>query len=166
VLKKIERDTALKAQSAKSRAELSGWLDGFRYPVATYRVSGQWGNQRVLNGKPRPPHFGVDLAAPTGTVIAAPAAGVVTLAQPDMHFEGGLVILDHGQGFFSFYLHLSRIDVALGQPVAQGEALGAVGATGRATGPHLCWRMRWRDRQIDPTIAVEALSRARTELGV
>lgn len=160
VLDKIQRDNAVKAKARESRAAMRGWLDGFRWPV-TGSISGAWGNQRILNGEPRPPHFGVDIAAPTGTPILAPAAGVVVLAEPDLHFEGGMVVIDHGQGLLSYYLHMSRIDVGVGRQVAQGEPLGAVGATGRATGPHLCWRMRWRDRNVDPSIAPEALAAAK-----
>lgn len=161
VLERIAKDTEAKTKATSSRAELDGWLGGFRWPVEKFVISGPWGNQRILNGEPRPPHFGVDLAAPTGTDIAAPAAGVVTLARPDMHFEGGLVIVDHGQGAFTYYLHMSEVAVKEGDVVTQGQRLGAVGATGRATGPHLCWRMRWRDRQLDPQLAITALENAR-----
>ncbi|MFZ4604122.1 MAG: M23 family metallopeptidase [Caulobacterales bacterium] len=161
VLARIQRDVEAKAKATSGRADLAGWLQGFQWPVKDFRISGPWGNQRVLNGDPKPPHFGVDLAAPKGTTIAAPASGLVTLARPDMHFEGGLVILDHGQGAFSYYLHMSEVAVKEGDVVAQGQRLGAVGATGRATGPHLCWRMRWRDRQLDPQLAIEALANAR-----
>jgi murein DD-endopeptidase MepM/ murein hydrolase activator NlpD len=161
VLKKIEADTAAKREATSGRAYVEGFLAGFQWPVEKYRVSGQWGNQRILNGEPRPPHFGIDLAAPTGSAIKAPAPGVVTLADPTMHFEGGLVIIDHGQGLFTYYLHMSKIDVKKGALVKQGDKLGEVGATGRATGPHLCWRMRWRDRQLDPGAAIEGLAAAR-----
>jgi len=161
VLARIQQDIEAKTAATSGRAELSGWLDGFAWPVQDFKISGPWGNQRVLTGEPKPPHFGVDLAAPTGTTITAPARGIVTLARPDMHFEGGLVILDHGQGAFTYYLHMSEVAVKEGDVVVQGQRLGAVGATGRATGPHLCWRMRWRDRQLDPQLAIEALARAR-----
>jgi murein DD-endopeptidase MepM/ murein hydrolase activator NlpD len=162
VLARIQQDVEAKAKATSGRAEFAGWLDGFSWPVEGFRISGPWGNQRVLNGEPRPPHFGVDLASPTGTAIRAPAGALVTLARPDMHFEGGLVIIDHGQGAFTYYLHMSEVAVKEGEVVARGQRLGAVGATGRATGPHLCWRMRWRDRQLDPQLAIEALARART----
>ena len=88
-------------------------------------------------------------------MIRAPAAGRVTLAQPGLHFEGGLVLLDHGQGLITAYLHQSRIDVAAGQELRRGEPVGRVGMTGRATGPHLCWRMKWRDRNLDPSLLVK-----------
>ena len=164
VLERIAREAALKREAFASLADMEGFLDGFILPIEGGRVSGRWGNQRVLNGTPSTPHFGYDIAAPTGTPIRAPAAGVVTLANPDMHYEGGLVFIDHGQGLITMYLHMSRLDVAVGQRVEQGQVLGAVGASGRATGPHLCWRMRWRERQLDPSVAVDGLAAARAEL--
>jgi murein DD-endopeptidase MepM/ murein hydrolase activator NlpD len=164
VLARIRRDQALKAEGFASNAALAGWLDGFIWPVEGGRISGSWGNQRILNGEPRDPHWGVDIAVPTGTAIVAPASGVVTLAQNDMHFEGGLVFIDHGQGLITMYLHMSRVDVAAGDSVVQGQVIGAVGATGRATGPHLCWRMRLHGRQLDPSVAIDGLAQARAEL--
>jgi murein DD-endopeptidase MepM/ murein hydrolase activator NlpD len=161
VLKKIERDRGLKNRGFASRADATGYLDAFVWPVTGARMSGPWGNQRVLNGEPRPPHYGIDIAAPAGTSIRAPAGGVVSLAHPDLHFEGGLVLLDHGQGLISMYLHMSRLDVKDGQRVSQGQSLGAVGRTGRATGAHLCWRMKWRDRNLDPSLAIKGLADAR-----
>lgn len=164
VLARIQRETAIKNEGFASHAALTGYLDGFIWPVEGGRISGRWGNQRVLNGTPATPHFGVDIAVPTGTPIRAPAAGVVSLANPDMHFEGGLVFIDHGQGLITMYLHMSRLDVTAGQRVEQGQVIGAVGASGRATGPHLCWRMRLNGRQLDPTIAIDGLAAARAEL--
>jgi hypothetical protein len=164
VIARIQREAALKQQGFASIADIEGFLDGFIIPVEGGRVSGAWGNQRVLNGTPSSPHFGYDIAAPVGTPIRAPAAGVVTLAQPDMHYEGGLVFIDHGQGLITMYLHMSRLDVAAGDSVVQGQVIGAIGDRGRATGPHLCWRMKWRDRQLDPSIALDGLARARAAL--
>lgn len=164
VLERIQREAALKREAFASLAPLEGFLDGFILPIEGGVVTGRWGNQRVLNGTPSTPHFGYDIAAPTGAPIHAPAAGVVTLANPDMHYEGGLVFIDHGQGLITMYLHMSRLDVAVGDRVEQGQVIGAVGASGRATGPHLCWRMRWRERQLDPSVAVEGLAAARAEL--
>ncbi len=163
VLARIARDSALKREAFASAAPLEGWLDGFVVPLQG-TVTGRWGNQRILNGQPRDPHFGYDIAAPEGTPVRAPASGVVTLASPDMHFEGGLVFIDHGQGLITMYLHMSSLDVAVGDSVSQGQVIGAVGARGRATGPHLCWRMRWRGTQLDPSLAPEALGVARAEL--
>lgn len=164
VLARIQREAAVKREGWDSYADIEGWLGGFILPVEGGRVSGTWGNQRVLNGVPASPHFGYDIAAPAGTPIRAPAAGVVTLAQPDMHYEGGLVFIDHGQNLITMYLHMSRLDVAVGERVEQGQVIGAVGSSGRATGPHLCWRMKWRERQLDPSVAIDGLARARAEL--
>ncbi|MBY0567811.1 MAG: M23 family metallopeptidase [Hyphomonadaceae bacterium] len=164
VIARIQREAALKREGWDSFAPIQGWLDGFIRPVEGGRVSGTWGNQRVLNGVPASPHFGYDIAVPAGTPIRAPAGGVITLAQPDMHYEGGLVFIDHGQGLITMYLHMSRIDVAVGDTVEQGQVIGAVGSSGRATGPHLCWRMKWRERQLDPSVAIEGLAAARTAL--
>ncbi len=164
VLARIQREAALKAEGFASVADVEGFLDGFISPIEGGRVSGTWGNQRVLNGVPASPHFGYDIAAPEGTPVHAPASGVVTLAQPDMHYEGGLVFIDHGQGLITMYLHMSRLDVAVGDRVTQGQVIGAVGARGRATGPHLCWRMKWRERQLDPSVAIDGLRQARAQL--
>lgn len=165
VLARIRRESALKQAAFASQADIEGFLDGFIRPVEGGVVTGRWGNQRILNGEPRDPHFGYDIAVPTGTPIRAPAAGVVTLAEPDMHFEGGLVFIDHGQGLITMYLHMSRLDVRAGDTVEQGQVIGAVGASGRATGAHLCWRMKLRNtQQLDPSIAIEALAQARAEL--
>jgi murein DD-endopeptidase MepM/ murein hydrolase activator NlpD len=164
VLERIRRESALKNEAFASLAPLEGFLDRFILPVDGV-VSGRWGNQRILNGVPSTPHFGYDIAAPEGTPIRAPASGVVVLAEPDMHYEGGLVFIDHGQGLISMYLHMSRLDVRVGDVLQQGQVIGAVGARGRATGPHLCWRMRWRGRQLDPSIAGGALAHAVNVLG-
>lgn len=162
-LERIRREADLKNAAFASLAPIEGFLDGFVQPVQGV-VTGRWGNQRILNGVPSSPHFGYDIAAHEGTPIQAPAAGVVTLAESDMHYEGGLVFIDHGQGLITMYLHMSRVDVRVGDRVTQGQVLGAVGARGRATGPHLCWRMRWRGRQLDPSIAAAGLELARAEL--
>jgi murein DD-endopeptidase MepM/ murein hydrolase activator NlpD len=123
------------------------------WPV-TGPISGVYGSQRVLNGEPRAPHLGVDIAAPAGTPIHADSAGTVTLAEHDLYFTGGTVIIDHGYGLSSIYQHMSRLDVTVGQHVEQGDAVGAVGATGRVTGPHLHWGMNWYDVAIDPQLLV------------
>ena len=154
LLARIQREVLVKTEAFASRVAGDDFKGGFDWPLAAYRVTSQWGSQRVLNGTPARPHYGVDLAAPQGSVIRAPADGQVTLAQTGMHFEGGLTLIDHGQGLITAYLHQSRIDVAAGQRVARGQAIGRVGMTGRATGPHLCWRMKWRDRNMNPALMV------------
>ena len=127
--------------------------DGFVWPV-TGRISGVYGSQRIYNGTPGTPHYGVDVARPTGTPVTAPAAGEVTLAEPNLFYSGGTVILDHGYGLSSSFLHLSEVSVAVGDQLATGDLIGAIGATGRATGPHLDWRMSWFNQRIDPQLLV------------
>ncbi len=158
-LARIESSSARKRAGDASRAKLDGFREGFQMPLAGRRTSA-FGAQRILNGKPKRPHFGVDLAAPRGTTIRAPATGIVTLADDDLYFEGAMIVIDHGQGFLSKYLHVSRIDVEVGQRVARGDPIGAVGARGRSTGPHLCWRLKWRDRNLDPELWLEPSARA------
>jgi murein DD-endopeptidase MepM/ murein hydrolase activator NlpD len=155
LLARIQREVALKADGFASRIDADHFRDGFDWPLESFRITSPWGAQRVLNGTPARPHYGIDLAAPRGSPIRAPAAGRVTLAEPDLHFEGGLVLIDHGQGLITACLHQSRLEVRAGQDVGRGEAIGRVGMTGRATGPHLCWRMKWRDRNLDPSLLVK-----------
>ncbi|GAA0628036.1 M23 family metallopeptidase [Brevundimonas kwangchunensis] len=151
---RIQHEVALKTEGFASRIDGDGFRDGFVWPVENFRVSSRWGAQRILNGTPARPHYGIDLAVPAGSPIRAPAAGRVVLAQPNLHFEGGLVLIDHGQGLITAYLHQSRLDVRQGQDLMRGDLIGRVGMTGRATGPHLCWRMKWRDRNLDPSLLV------------
>lgn len=122
-------------------------------------VSGVFGSQRVLNGEPRAPHSGTDIAAATGAPVHAVADGVVTLAHPDMFFTGITVMIDHGLGLQSIYAHMSRLDVAEGQSVRRGQTIGAVGASGRATGPHLHWGLSWLDVKLDPESGLAVLGR-------
>ncbi|HEY0053222.1 MAG TPA: M23 family metallopeptidase [Caulobacteraceae bacterium] len=154
LLARIRREAALKQAAFASHAPGDGFRDGFDWPLTGFRVSSRWGAQRVLNGTPARPHYGIDLAAPAGTAITAPADGLVCLAEPDLHFEGGLTAIDHGQGLISLYLHQSRLDVRAGETVRRGRRIGAVGSSGRATGPHLCWRLKWSDRALDPSLMV------------
>lgn len=120
------------------------------------RISGRFGNQRIYNGTPGAPHSGMDIAAAAGTPVRAPAAGVVTFADPGLYLTGGTLVLDHGHGVSSNFLHLSRIDVRVGDRVERGQPIAAVGATGRATGPHLHWGMNWFDVRIDPQLVLDA----------
>lgn len=160
VLARIRREAALKQEGFASRVDGDDFNGGFIWPLETYRISSRWGAQRVLNGTPARPHYGVDMAAPAGAVIRAPADGLVTLAETDLHFEGGLTLIDHGQGLISAYLHQSRLDVRPGERVTQGQPIGRVGSSGRATGPHLCWRLKWRDRNLDPSLLIGAVAPA------
>lgn len=156
LLERIQREVALKAEGFASRVDGDDFRDGFRWPLETVRVTSGWGAQRILNGTPARPHYGIDLGAEAGTPIRAPAAGTVTLADRDLHFEGGLTLIDHGQGLIGACLHQSRLHVSKGDRVARGDVIGRVGSSGRATGPHLCWRLKWRDRNLDPSLLVRA----------
>jgi murein DD-endopeptidase MepM/ murein hydrolase activator NlpD len=156
LLARIRAEAARKAVGFASDADLDAFSAGFVLPLNTYRLSARFGGQRILNGDPKRPHYGVDLAAAVGTPVHAPAAGVVAFAEQGLHFEGALILIDHGQGLISMYLHLSRVDVRKGDPVRRGQVIGAVGQEGRATGPHLCWRLKWRGRNLDPSLLVGA----------
>lgn len=154
VLARIKRDSDVKNLAFASHDPGDGFKTGFIYPLKKFNVSGHFGNQRILNGVPKSPHYGFDMAAPTGTQIHAPAQGLVVLAEPDLFYEGGLILIDHGQGMISMYLHQSRLLVKKGDRVTQAQPIGEVGAKGRATGPHLCWRLKWGERHMDPSLMV------------
>jgi murein DD-endopeptidase MepM/ murein hydrolase activator NlpD len=144
-----------KAKEAAFKADLAetGFLADWIWP-AEGPISGVYGSQRVLNGKPRRPHYGVDVASPVGTPVVAPADGTVVLALPEMYFEGNAIFLDHGHGLKSVYMHLSELDVKEGQKVTKGQRIGAIGATGRVTGPHLHWALYWFRTPLDPALLV------------
>ncbi len=146
---RIREEGRMVLNARARRGERADYIDGFAWP-AQGRISGVYGSQRVLNGELRRPHFGLDVAAPTGTAVLAPADGIITLTHPDMYFSGGTIILDHGHGLSSTFLHLSEILVEAGTTVKQGYEIGRIGATGRASAPHLDWRMNWMDRRVDP----------------
>ena len=129
------------------------FLSDFQWPL-TGRISGVYGSQRVYNGKPGRPHYGVDVARPTGTVVVAPADAVVTLVQQNNYYSGGTLIMDHGYGVSSTMIHLSEVLVNDGQTVKQGDPVAKVGASGRATGPHLDWRLNWFEVKLDPVTVV------------
>lgn len=153
---RITADREKKTQASASRDDTDNFKDGFILPLEHPVRTSPFGVQRVLNGEPKQPHYGVDLAAPQGTPIRAPAAGLVVLAEPDMFLEGGLTMIDHGQGLITYYLHQSRQVVRAGERVSRYQLIGEVGMKGRATGPHLCWRMSWRGRHMDPSLMVGA----------
>ncbi len=155
VLERIKRDAALKAVGFASRDSDDSFKSGFIWPLKNFIVSGRFGNQRILNGVPKSPHYGFDMAAPIGTPIYAPQGGLVVLAEPDLFYEGGLTFIDHGQGVISMYLHQSRVLISKGDRLIQGQLIGLVGDRGRATGPHLCWRLKWGDRHMDPSLMIK-----------
>lgn len=150
---RIEKEYLLIVEARKTRSDLPFYKTGFIWP-AQGRISGIYGSQRILNGKPSRPHFGVDVAAGPGAPIVAAAAGTVTLVHPDMYFTGQTVIVDHGMGVSTLYIHMSAISVAQGEQVKQGQLLGRVGSTGRSTGPHLHWGLNWNDEPLDAGLMV------------
>ncbi len=148
-LKRITAESAV-IRAARARYTGRAWYRGkFLWP-ARGRISGVYGSQRVLNGKPRRPHLGIDVAAPTGTPVIAPVAGKVSLARADMFFTGHTIMLDHGQGVSTVYAHLSKLLVKKGQMVKRGARIGLIGATGRVTGPHLHWGVALFGTRVDP----------------
>ena len=156
---KIIADSRLMAK-ARAKVELTPFFEtGFILP-AEGRVSGVYGSQRILNGSPRAPHSGLDIAAPQGTPILASADGVVSLADPDMTLTGQTVLINHGYGLQSVYIHMSALYVKSGQHVRQGDVIGAIGMTGRATGPHLHFGVTWFDTRLDPETVFEVLPAA------
>ncbi len=150
---RIKRENARIAKVRRQDSSMPWFRSGWVWPVRGI-VSGVFGSQRVLNGKPKRPHYGIDIAAPTGTPVVAPADGVVAMAEPDLYYTGGTVMLDHGHGLTSVYSHLEKVTVAVGEVVRQGEAIGTVGASGRATGAHLDWRLNWFKERLDPALLV------------
>ena len=153
---RIRQDSLLVRNARQGVSDRQDFLAGFRKPLEG-PVTGVYGSQRVYNGTPKNPHYGVDYAAPAGTIVRAPAAGVVRLAHSDLFYSGGTLIMDHGFGLNSSFLHLSAVLVSVGQEVKQGDPIGKVGSTGRATGPHLDWRMNWLNVRIDPQLVMESL---------
>lgn len=153
VLARIRSENAA-IGAVRRRNTAEPWaFDGFRWPLLG-RITGVFGSRRILNGEPRQPHYGVDIAAPTGTPVGAAAPGVVALAEPDLYYTGGTVMVDHGYGVTSVYSHLSAVTVAVGDFVGAGDEVGHVGATGRVTGAHLDWRVNWFEVRLDPALLV------------
>ena len=149
---------------ARNSAKTSQRMD-FLKPVlmpAKGRISGVYGSQRIFNGTPRNPHFGLDIAAPTGSPVHAPWAGKVILAEPDLFYSGGTLIIDHGYGITSTYIHLHKLHAEVGDIIEQGQRIAEIGATGRVTGPHLDWRINWGHQRLDPALVMESFSEAAT----
>ena len=153
---RISRDARAVVEARMHDINETWFAEEFIWPVDGI-VTSRFGNQRILNGEPRAPHYGIDLAVPAGTPIKAPADGIVRLAE-DLFLSGNTMVIDHGHGVSTSYLHMRRIDVGVGNRVGRGEEIALVGATGRATGPHLCWRMNWFQKRLD--VALKAPSRA------
>lgn len=160
VLARIQAENAEVALARKGDTAMAFFRGGFAWP-ALGRISGVYGSQRILNGQPRQPHYGVDIAAPRGSRVTAPADGIVVLAHPDMYFTGKTLIIDHGHGLFSTLIHMDQITVQPGEFVKQGQRVGTVGASGRATGPHLDWRVNLFDQRLDPQLLVGPMPAAK-----
>ena len=151
------KDSAQVKAARASFSNQTAFMQEFIWPL-TGRISGVYGSQRIYNDVPGNPHFGVDVAAKTGTVVVAPADGVISLSVPDMFYSGGTMVIDHGYGVSSSFLHLSKLYVKTGEVVKQGQAVAEVGSTGRANGPHLDWRVNWYQMRLDPTTIVPPMA--------
>lgn len=154
VLERIRKEGRLVRQARADNDQREDFLQGFIKPLEG-PITGVYGSQRVYNGVPKNPHYGLDIARPTGTVVVAPAAGIVKLVHADMYYSGGTLVLDHGYGLTSSFIHLSGALVKEGQRVEAGDAIAKVGSTGRATGPHLDWRVNWFSVRLDPALVLE-----------
>lgn len=150
---RIAREAALVGKARQVDLKLNYFTENFTWPVVG-PISGVYGSQRIYNDIPGNPHYGVDIAKPTGTPVYAPAGGKVTLVHKDMFLSGGTLILDHGHGLSSTFIHLSKILVNQDDIIQQGQEIALIGATGRATGPHLHWSMNWFTERLDPETLV------------
>ena len=155
-LNRIKEDARLVRTARERVTDRIDFMSGFIKPV-NGRITGVYGSQRIYNGVQKSPHYGIDYASPKGSIVRAPASGLVTLAHDDLFYSGGTLIIDHGFGLSSSFLHLSSLLVSLGDVVKQGDPIAKVGSTGRSTGPHLDWRMNWRNVRIDPQLVLESL---------
>jgi len=150
VYERIKKDNKLIAKARAVDTDLDYFKDKFIIPVDDAIITGVYGSLRILNGKPKWPHYGLDFAQDEGAPVKAMINGTVTLAETDLYYTGGTLIFDHGHGISTLYMHLNEIFVKKGQKVKQGEVIGTVGATGRATGAHLDVRLNWFDVRLDP----------------
>ena len=151
VYERIRKDNVLIGKARGIDSPLDHFKEKFIKPLDNAIITGVYGSQRVLNGKPRRPHYGLDYAASEGTPIKAMMDGIVTLAEKDLYFTGGTIIFDHGHGISTLYMHMKDVGVKKGQIITKGEIVGTVGKTGRSTGPHLDIRLNWFDVKLDPT---------------
>ena len=150
VYERIKKDNILIGKARAIDSKLVFFKDKFIYPIDKYIITGVYGSPRILNGKPRRPHYGIDFHAPEGTPVKSMMDGVVTLVENDMYFTGGTIIFDHGHGVSTLYMHMKDINVKKGQKVKKGEVVGTLGQSGRATGPHLDIRLNWFEVKLDP----------------
>jgi len=155
VYERIKKENKLIAKARSKNTDLSFFAKKFIVPVENAIITGVYGSQRILNGKPKWPHYGLDFAANEGTEIKAMLDGTITLAESDLFYTGGTLIFDHGHGISTLYMHMDKIFVKMGQKIKQGEIIGTVGSTGRATGAHLDIRLNWFDVRLDPATALD-----------
>ena len=149
VYKRIKEENGRIGKARAINSDLTFFTDQFIMPVKGI-ISGVYGSQRILNGKPKWPHYGIDIAAKKGTKIKSSGSGVVTMAEDDLYYTGGTIIMDHGHGISTIYSHLEDVMVNVGDQIKQGEIIGTVGSTGRSTGPHLDFRINWFQTRLDP----------------
>ena len=149
VYKRIKEENNKIGEARAINSDLSFFKNQFIIPVKGI-ISGVYGSQRILNGKPKWPHYGIDIAAKQGTMIKSSGSGVVTMAEEDLYYTGGTIIMDHGHGISTIYSHLETIIVSVGDKINQGDIIGTVGSTGRSTGPHLDFRVNWFQTRLDP----------------
>ena len=157
VYDRIRRENKLIGKARAVDTDLIYFKDKFITPVDNAIITGVYGSQRILNGKPRWPHYGIDIAAKQGTKIKSSGTGVVTMAEDDLYYTGGTVIMDHGHGISTIYSHLETVIVSVGDKINQGDIIGTVGSTGRSTGPHLDFRINWFQTRLDPMSALPAM---------
>ena len=149
VYTRIKKENNAIGEARAINSNLQFFREKFIMPVEGI-ISGVYGSQRILNGKPKWPHYGIDIAAKQGTVIKSSASGIVTLAEDDLYYTGGTVIMDHGHGISTIYSHLENVLVSVGEKINQEDIIGTVGSTGRSTGPHLDFRVNWFQTRLDP----------------
>ena len=149
VYKRIKKENNAIGEARAINSNLLFFKEKFIMPVKGI-ISGVYGSQRILNGKPRWPHYGIDIAAKLGTMIKSSGAGIVTMAEDDLYYTGGTIIMDHGHGISTIYSHLENVLVSVGDKINQGDVIGTVGSTGRSTGPHLDFRINWFQTRLDP----------------
>jgi len=149
VYKRIKKENNAIGKARAINSNLQFFKEKFIMPVEGI-ISGVYGSQRILNGKPRWPHYGIDIAAKQGTMIKSSGTGIVTMAEDDLYYTGGTIIMDHGHGISTIYSHLENVLVSVGDQINQGDIIGTVGSTGRSTGPHLDFRINWFQTRLDP----------------
>ena len=149
VYKRIKEENNRIGKARAINSDLPFFKNQFIMPVDGI-ISGVYGSQRILNGKPKWPHYGIDIAAKKGTMIKSSASGTVTMAEDDLYYTGGTIIMDHGHGISTIYSHLENVMVSVGDEINQGDIIGTVGSTGRSTGPHLDFRVNWFQTRLDP----------------